>query len=115
MATPYDEWKTTETFSDEAEFVAKRRDELVREWEKDKAKVTEAIADALSDDGEDFFAGMMADLFLSLDATGDTRAMAAAARVAWAHLLLRIQPIQRRDAETAAQAEWDESRKDPRD
>ena len=105
--TNYDEWKTTETFSDEADFVAKRRDELLASWAKDKSKVTEAIADALSDDGDDFFAGLMADLFCNVAVTGSYIEIARSAVSSYRSLTGPIFARLVRDAETAAQAAWD--------
>jgi hypothetical protein len=115
MATPYDEWKTTEPVNDEAEWVRTRADELEDQWLTDKAKVTEAIADALSDDGEDFFAGVMAELLCSVQVTTDREKIAIAGSKAYRALIGPVFERLERDAEVQAQAEWDQSRKDPRD
>ena len=103
-----------ETFSDEAEFVAKRKAELFEEWRKDQEAVKEAIAELLSDDGDDYFAGKLAKFFTSRNDAfniGDAAASihrellaSAALNGAIEHLIVaRLE----RDAETAAQAEWD--------
>lgn len=94
-----------ETFSDEAEFVAKRRDELVKEWLKDRKRVAAAIDSAM----EDGFPGLekfLAEFFCALgDPTG--RDVSSDAYFLQGTLLGAIGPRLERDAETAAQAEYD--------
>jgi hypothetical protein len=122
MATSYDTWKTTEPVNDEAEFVAKRRGELAEEWRKDLGSVKDVIADLLSDDGDDYFATKLADFVIAYEkahARGDSNAALRDELLASFSLHRAIEHLIterfEREAEVCAQADWDQSRKDPRD
>ena len=113
MATDYDTWKTSEPDEDAREaWIAKRGAELVAEWRKDDTKVREAISDALFDDYDDRFAGLMASLFVRVDKVkpndprGDSY-MAEAARDAWDDLDPYVEAYLKDQAEGAAATEFD--------
>lgn len=115
MASAYDTWKTSEPDEDARdEFVAKRSGELVAQWKADGGKVREAIADALSDDYDDTFAGLLGRLFERVEAVkpADPRGdayMGEAAYMAWRDLTPYVDAYLKERAEDAAAAEWDKN------
>lgn len=96
-----------ETFSDEDTFVSERRDALVAERRKLIEYVRDALDDALMADGDDYFATRLAEFFINYgrgDRIERTLNTAYDLHHAIEHLITeRLE----RDAETDAQAEWE--------
>lgn len=113
MATAYDTWKTNEPNEDAREaWIAARVSELVAEWRTDSAKVREALADALSNDYDDTFAGLLSRVFCAVEdiepvnPRGDA-CMADAAHSAWRDLTPYVVAHLKDQAEGAAATEFD--------
>lgn len=98
MATSYDEWKTTETFSDEAEFVAKRASELRTSLGLDPHFVREIISAEMADDYDGVFPSKLTAFLLDGSNNGSEL---------WQFLRSVALPKVEREAETQAQAAWD--------
>lgn len=96
-----------EPIDDEGEWVAQRRGDIFRAWVNDRARLKSSIEDALADDDNGTFASALADLFLKVDARSSPGVDAEAAGTLWHDLKHLVFHSLRRDAETAAQAEWD--------
>jgi hypothetical protein len=67
MATAYDTWKTDAPCREGDEWIADRRDSLVRTWFSDHHKVSEAINAALGNLDLDDFADNLATFFCALN------------------------------------------------
>lgn len=109
-----------EPYDAEGEWVAERTTSLVAQRRRDRIEVASAIADALSDDGEDRFARILAAAFVRVEELPRHRPdsefdFAAAAVSLWRELEPYVEGMLRRDAETDAQHEWDTRQTGPDD
>jgi hypothetical protein len=106
MATAYDTWKTAETFTDEDTFVSERMRVIQSSWMASEAKVKEYVDDAMSED-PDSFSSRLASIYASVTISSTDRSDADQAIAMRNFIHHSIESKMRRDAETQAQAEWD--------
>lgn len=110
-----------EPYDDEGDFVAARRDALLSERRKLREYVRDALADALSDDGDDYFATKLAEFVIAHEAAGKKGPDAEISGKLLAGFTLHkaiehlITERLERDAETDAAHEWATRQTGPED
>jgi hypothetical protein len=99
MATAYDTWKTDVPCDPRSEWIADRTGDLVMQRMADRKRVASALEDAMANDYEGTFAGLLSEFMLSADPEANQKLLLSLIRIA--------APIVAEEADTDAELEWE--------